>query len=66
MAPQAVIALLNRYFEQVNQAIHGAGGTISCFMGDGVMAALARRKYGKTQRFAAFAAPASCWRRCKA
>jgi adenylate cyclase len=38
LAPQAVIALLNRYFEQINQAIHGAGGTISCFMGDGVMA----------------------------
>ena len=56
LAPQAVIALLNRYFEQVNQAIHGAGGTISCFMGDGVMAIFGAPQSMEKPSVAAFAA----------
>lgn len=38
MPPEAVIALLNRYFEEVTTAIHTHGGTIDKFIGDGVMA----------------------------
>ena len=56
LAPQAVIALLNRYFEQVNQAIHGEGGTISCFMGDGLMAIFGAPQNMATPSVAAFAA----------
>lgn len=38
MTPQAVIAFLNRYFEQVVQIIHARGGSVVSFMGDGIMA----------------------------
>ena len=38
MSPEGVISLLNRYFEEMTAAIHGAGGTIDKFMGDGIMA----------------------------
>jgi len=38
LPPEAVIALLNRYFEEVTAAIHQHGGTIDKFIGDGVMA----------------------------
>lgn len=38
MTPQAVLAMLNRYFEEVTHAIHAEGGTINCIMGDGIMA----------------------------
>jgi class 3 adenylate cyclase/CHASE2 domain-containing sensor protein len=38
MAPEAVIAFLNRYFEQVVQLIHARGGSVVSFMGDGIMA----------------------------
>ncbi len=38
MSPQAVMAMLNRYFEKITQAIHAENGTINCIMGDGVMA----------------------------
>lgn len=56
LAPQAVIALLNRYFEQVNQAIHDQGGTISCFMGDGIMAIFGAPQSMDKPSVAAFAA----------
>lgn len=38
MAPEEVIALLNRYFECVVSRIHDEGGAVICFMGDGIMA----------------------------
>jgi len=37
-APEVTIRLLNRYFSEVTACIHGAGGTLDKFMGDGVMA----------------------------
>jgi class 3 adenylate cyclase len=56
LAPHAVIALLNRYFEQVNQAIHDQNGTISCFMGDGIMAIFGAPQTMAKPSLAAFAA----------
>jgi class 3 adenylate cyclase len=38
MSPEAAIGLLNRYFSEVTASIHGAGGTVDKFIGDGVMA----------------------------
>jgi class 3 adenylate cyclase len=38
MAPEAVVDLLNRYFSEVTRCIHGAGGTMDKFIGDGIMA----------------------------
>jgi len=38
MTPHAVIAFLNRYFEQVVRIIHARGGSVVSFMGDGIMA----------------------------
>jgi len=38
IAPEAAIGLLNRYFSEVTACIHGAGGTLDKFIGDGVMA----------------------------
>jgi len=38
IAPEATIRLLNRYFSEVTACIHGAGGTLDKFIGDGVMA----------------------------
>jgi class 3 adenylate cyclase len=38
MSAQATIGFLNRYFERVVAAIHAHGGTVTSFMGDGVMA----------------------------
>ena len=38
MAPRDVIAILNRYFEHVADAIHSEGGTLNSIMGDGLMA----------------------------
>lgn len=38
LAPEAVVDLLNRYFSAVTTSIHGAGGTVDKFMGDGIMA----------------------------
>ena len=36
--PEAMIALLNRYYAAVSTAIHGRGGAIDKFIGDGLMA----------------------------
>jgi adenylate cyclase len=37
-APETTIHLLNRYFSEVTACVHGAGGTLDKFIGDGVMA----------------------------
>jgi adenylate cyclase len=37
-APEATILLLNRYFSEMTACVHGAGGTLDKFIGDGVMA----------------------------
>lgn len=38
MSPEEVIRFLNRYFEQVVALIHERGGSVTSFMGDGIMA----------------------------
>ncbi len=38
LQPEQVIEFLNLYFEEVTQAIHGHGGTVDKFIGDGIMA----------------------------
>lgn len=38
LPPEAVIALLNRYFDRVVDQIHHQEGAVVCFMGDGIMA----------------------------
>lgn len=38
LEPEAVIGLLNRYFEQWTAAIRGQQGTVDKFIGDGIMA----------------------------
>lgn len=38
LPPEAVIALLNRYFDRVVDQIHHQDGAVVCFMGDGIMA----------------------------
>jgi class 3 adenylate cyclase len=38
MTPEQVIAFLNRYFEQMVARIHERGGSVTSFMGDGIMA----------------------------
>ena len=38
LAPEAVITLLNRYFNRVVDQIHLQDGAVVCFMGDGIMA----------------------------
>jgi class 3 adenylate cyclase/CHASE2 domain-containing sensor protein len=35
--PEAVVELLNRYFDRMTQAIHGCDGTVDNFRGDGIM-----------------------------
>lgn len=38
MTPEDVVNFLNRYFEQTVALIHARGGTVTSFMGDGIMA----------------------------
>lgn len=38
MKPADLLAFLNRYFDGVVDIIHGNGGAVACFMGDGIMA----------------------------
>ncbi len=38
MPPEAVIALLNRYFTRMAEVVHARGGTVDKYMGDGLMA----------------------------
>ena len=37
-SPAQIVALLNRYFDRMVDAIHAEGGTVVSFMGDGIMA----------------------------
>jgi adenylate cyclase len=37
--PEVVIEALNRYLSAMSEVILGRGGTLTCFMGDGIMAA---------------------------
>ncbi|GIZ52786.1 adenylate/guanylate cyclase domain-containing protein [Noviherbaspirillum aridicola] len=55
-APQTVMAVLNRYFEAMTRAIHAEDGTISCFMGDGIMAIFGAPKAMDDPSASAFAA----------
>lgn len=38
MTPGQIVSFLNRYFEEAVALIHAEGGTVVCFMGDGIMA----------------------------
>lgn len=38
MSPEEIVGFLNRYFEDVVGLIHAHGGTVTSFMGDGIMA----------------------------
>ena len=38
MQAQEVLTFLNRYFDRAVSIIHKHGGTVACFMGDGIMA----------------------------
>ena len=38
MTPEQIIGFLNRYFDRVVALIHGRGGSVVSFMGDGIMA----------------------------
>lgn len=38
MTPEQVLGFLNRYFEDTVAIIHRHGGSVVCFMGDGIMA----------------------------
>lgn len=38
MTPEQVVGFLNRYFEEAVALIHARGGTVTSFMGDGIMA----------------------------
>jgi adenylate cyclase len=38
MKPADLLQFLNRYFDDVVEIIHRHGGTVACFMGDGIMA----------------------------
>ncbi len=38
MSPEEIVGFLNSYFEDVVGLIHGHGGTVTSFMGDGIMA----------------------------
>lgn len=51
-----VIALLNRYLDEVTLAIHRHGGTLNCIMGDGIMAIFGAPKTMSNPSEAAFAA----------
>jgi len=56
MAPEEVIAFLNRYFERVVDLIHAHDGTVASFMGDGIMAIFGAPKAIANPCRAAFAA----------
>jgi class 3 adenylate cyclase len=38
MTPEDIVGFLNRYFEETVALIHARGGTVTSFMGDGIMA----------------------------
>lgn len=56
MPTTEVIALLNRYLDQVTAAIHRHGGTLNCIMGDGIMAIFGAPKTMPNPSQSAFAA----------
>lgn len=56
MAPEEVIALLNRYFDEMAAAVHDHAGTVDKFIGDGLMAFFGAPKSLDNPSRAAFAA----------
>ncbi len=56
MKPEAIISFLNRYFEEVVRLIHARGGSVVCFMGDGIMAVFGAPKPMANPSAEAFAA----------
>ncbi len=56
LAPEAVVTLLNRYFEEMVAAIHSHGGTVDKFIGDGLMAFFGAPQALDNPAAAAFAA----------
>lgn len=56
MKPADLLAFLNRYFDGVVNLIHRHGGTVVCFMGDGIMAVFGAPKHLDNPCLAAFEA----------
>jgi adenylate cyclase len=65
MTPEQVIGFLNRYFEKTVALIHGRGGAVMSFMGDGIMAVFGapktldnscREAFGAAQEMLAYVA----------
>ncbi len=54
MKPADLLAFLNRYFDGVVSLIHRHGGTVVCFMGDGIMAVFGAPKHLENPSAAAF------------
>lgn len=54
MKPADLLAFLNRYFDGVVGLIHEHGGTVVCFMGDGIMAVFGAPKHLDNPCAAAF------------
>ena len=62
IAPEATIRLLNQYFSEVTESIHGAGGTLDKFIGDGVMAFFGAPQPLANPSCRPCARRATCWR----
>lgn len=56
MTPEEVVGFLNRYFEEAVALIHARGGTVTSFMGDGIMAVFGAPNTLDNPCFAAFEA----------
>lgn len=56
MSPEEIVGFLNRYFEAMVGLIHDRGGTVTSFMGDGIMAVFGAPNALENPCAAAFAA----------